>query len=416
MFESFTIILSLAALFNYINYRWFKLPTTIGLMIMALLTSLLVIASKKILPSLYEFFCQIVVEIDFKILLMDVMLSFLLFAGALHVNIHQLEKEKNAVFLFATLGVLTSTILVGGGLYFLGSLVGISIPFLHCLLFGALISPTDPIAVIAILKEANISKSLELKIEGESLFNDGIGVVVFTAVILLIEAQQAMEETSIVEEVLLVFGKEAVGGILFGLLIGYLGWKMMHSVKENTHLVVLLTLAIALGGYGLAGILELSGPLAMVVAGLYIGNQLNHPDFEVHNREIFTSFWEILDDTLNAILFVLIGLMIHLLEFNMQYFILAIASIILVLLARSISIFIPFSFLKKNQTIKLLPTLGILVWGGLRGGISVALALSLPQSYSGDLILFITYIVVIFSILFQGLTLGNLVKFLGNKI
>ena len=410
MFQSFAILLTLATIFSYINYRWFKLPTTIGLMIMAFLTAITIIGSKSLVPDLYTFFCELVIGLDFKTILMEMMLSFLLFAGALHVNIQDLKEQRKPVLLFATIGVLISTLLVGGAIYFIAPLLGLSIPFLHCLVFGALISPTDPIAVIAILKEAKVSKSVELKIEGESLFNDGIGVVVFTGILLLIEGQHMMEGgESIGKEVLFLFAEEAVGGVLYGLLIGFVAWKLIKSIQENTHLAILLTLSIALGGYSLASLIHVSGPLAMVVAGLLIGNKINGPNFSNSSRASIGEFWEILDDTLNAVLFVLIGLVIHLLSFEMSYFYLGLISILVVIISRFISVYLPFSLLKHQGT-NLLKTVGVLTWGGLRGGISVALALSLDDSYSREPILFITYIVVLFSIIVQGLSLGKVVK------
>lgn len=412
MFESFTIILSLAALFSYINYRWFKLPATIGLMIMAFVTALGIIASQAIFPDFYQFFCDLVLSIDFDTVLLDIMLSFLLFAGAMHVNIHDLSQEKWSIFLFATLGVLISTFLVGAMVFGMTQLLGITIPFLHCLLFGALISPTDPIAVIAILKEAGASKSMELKIEGESLFNDGVGVVVFTGVLLVIEGQNMMEESAnsnIWKEILLLFGEEAIGGLLYGLLLGYVGWKLIESIKENGHLIVLMSLALVMGAYVLAMKLHVSGPLAMVVAGLMIGNKINKPDFPQYSQELMNAIWEVLDDTANAILFVLMGLLIHILAFQMNFLILGFCCIFIVLLARFIALSIPFSLLKHDKSNEL-GTLSILTWGGLKGGISVALALSLSEELSRDIIVFITYVVVLFSVIVQGLSLGKLVK------
>ena len=410
MFQSFTAIISLAALFSYINYRWLKLPNTIGLMILAVITSVSIIASQSIAPSFYESFCHLVYEIDFKTILLEVMLSFLLFAGALHINIHDLQEQKKSVFLFATIGVLISTFLIGAAVYLVAPFLNLPIPFLHCLLFGALISPTDPIAVIAILKEAKVSKDLEMKIEGESLFNDGIGVVVFTGILLLIEAQHGIGgEGSVAQEVLYLFACEALGGILYGLVIGFGAWKLIKSIQENSSLAILLTLALAMGGYSLAHALEVSGPLAMVVAGLIIGNKITEPPFSVHCREQIHSLWEILDDTLNAILFVLIGLVIHLLKFESNFLWLGLLCIFIVLIARFVSVFLPFSLLKHKDS-SFYKIVSVMSWGGLRGGISVALALSLEEAYSKDLILFITYLIVLFSIIVQGLSLGKLVK------
>ncbi|MGK0391829.1 MAG: CPA1 family monovalent cation:H+ antiporter, partial [Maribacter sp.] len=233
MFESFSIIFTIAALFNYINYKWLKLPTTIGLMILSLLLVIPITLSKTLLPEFYTFFCDIIINADFKTLLLDGILSFLLFAGALHVNLSALAKEKKSIVLFATLSVVISTFLVGGLVFFAAQLFGLELPFIHALLFGALISPTDPIAVMAILKKANIAESLGIKIEGESLFNDGIGVVVFSGILLIATATGEYNSAEIGAEIGTLFLEEVVGGLLYGLLIGFLGLKLIQSLKEN---------------------------------------------------------------------------------------------------------------------------------------------------------------------------------------
>ncbi len=411
MFQSFSIILSLAVLFSYINYRWLKLPSTIGLIILALLTAVTAILTQPLLPGLYGWLCQVVIDIDFKHVLLDTMLSFLLFAGALHVNINDLAHERRAVFLFATLGVLISTFIVGGLTYAATLLIGIDLSFLYCLLFGALISPTDPIAVIAILKEVGVDKGLQLKIEGESLFNDGVGVVAFTGISLVIQSQEMMagSEAPIWELLLELLLLEAVGGLLFGLALGWLGTRLIRSVSENPHLVILLTLAIATGGYAMCSYLSVSGPLAMVAAGLLIGQAIHRDGFPKMTRSSLNGLWEILDDTLNAVLFVMIGLLLHALSFSWPKLSLALAAILIVLAARFIAVWLPFSLLKHDKATTL-PTVSILTWGGLRGGISVALAMSITAGSAADIILFITYIIVIFSLIVQGLTIGKLVQ------
>lgn len=406
MFQSFTIILSLAALFSFVNHKWMKLPATIGLMILALISSILIITLEGVLPNAYNFLCMVIISIDFKTILLDVMLSILLFAGALHINLHDLNKEKIPVFLFATLGVAISTLIVGVLIYGASSLIGISIPFLHSLLFGALISATDPIAVISILKEAGVSKSLELKIEGESLFNDGVGVVVFTSILILTGV--GMEEGT-EGGILKLFIVEALGGAAFGLALGYAGYLFLKSVEDDPKVCVIITLAIALGGYSLASLIHVSGPLAMVVAGLIIGNKIAKPTFEGHSREIIYTLWDVLDEVFNAVLFVLIGLVIHTLTFNSSYLLLGFFAIIIVLMARFIAVGLPYSLLKHKEHHPV-RTIAMLTWGGLRGGISVALALSLSEGLSGDLIVFITYTVVVFSIIVQGLSLKKVVK------
>ncbi|WP_282147766.1 cation:proton antiporter [Algibacter lectus] len=409
MFESFSIIFTISALFSYINYKWLKLPTTIGLMILSLILIVPITLSKTVFPEFYKFFCDIIVNADFKTLLLNGILSFLLFAGALHVNLAALTKEKKSIFLFATLGVLISTCIVGSLTFFGAQLIGLELPFLHALLFGALISPTDPIAVMAILKEANIAESLGIKIEGESLFNDGIGVVVFSGILLIAATTGELSNTEIGTEIGMLFLEEAVGGLFYGLVIGFLGLKCIQSLKENPQLAVMITLAVVMGGTAGAFLMEVSAPLAMVVAGLFIGNKIHVNEDKNPIQKAISSFWEILDDVFNGILFVLIGLAIHLLNINTSYFLLGILAILIVLLARFISVFLPYSLLKHEET-KPMKTVAVLTWGGLRGGISIALALSLGEELSGDLILHITYIIVFFSIIVQGLTIGKVVK------
>ncbi len=409
MFASFSIVLSLSALFSYVNHKFLKLPNTIGLMVLALLTALLVILSDQFFPDTYMFFCELVLDIDFKTILLDFMLSFLLFAGAMHVDIKDLRKETRAVLLFATIGVLISTFIVGFLLFWLSGAMGVSIPFYHCLLFGALISPTDPIAVLAILKEANVSKSLELKIEGESLFNDGVGVVVFVTIMTI---ANTMEGESVgVLEILHIFTLEAIGGVLYGLVLGYLGWLLVHSIEDDPKIGVLITLAIATGGYSLAHhLLHVSGPLAMVVAGLFIGNKIKRVDFEASARRFLVTIWDMLDDVLNGVLFVLIGLVIFAIDFQWRYLWLGLLAILIVLLARVISVALPFSLLKHQEGTPW-KTVAILTWGGLRGGISVALALSLSEDVmEAGVLVFINYTVVLFSILVQGLSIKKLVR------
>ncbi len=409
MLQSFSIIFAIAAFYSYINYKWLKLPNTIGLMLMSLATILIITISKSILPEFYQFFCDIVTNSDFKTLLLDGILSFLLFAGALHVNIEDLAKEKWSIILFATLGVLISTFIVGGLTFGVAQLVHIDLPFLHALLFGALISPTDPIAVMAILKKANIAKSLGIKIEGESLFNDGIGVVVFSGILILTGMGEHHGEGSVGIEIGKLFLEEAVGGILYGTVLGFLGYVSIKSVKENPQLAVMISLAIVMGGYSLASMIHVSGPLAMVVAGIIIGNKINVKENKGGTRKLLNEMWEVLDDIFNGILFVLIGLAIHLLKFDLDHLILGISAIVIVLISRFISVFLPYSLLKHKED-KPLKTVVVLTWGGLRGGISIALALSLADTSSSEVILYITYVVVLFSIIVQGLSIGKLVK------
>ncbi|MEP2239121.1 MAG: sodium:proton antiporter [Maribacter sp.] len=408
MFQSFSIIFLIAAFFSYVNYKWLKLPSTIGLMILALSMVVLVTMTQNIFPAFYLYFCDVVINTDFRSLLMDGMLSFLLFAGSLHVNIDDLKKERKSILLFATLGVLISTAIVGFLTCFLAQSLSIELPLIHALLFGALISPTDPIAVMSILKKANIQKSLGVKIEGESLFNDGIGVVVFSGLLIVARLEENSHE-SLSSSIGELFLMEAVGGIVYGLLLGFIGYRVIKSINENPQLAVLISLAIVIGGYAIASVLHVSGPLAMVVSGMVIGNKINIASNKGMTRKILNNIWEVLDEVFNAILFVLIGLTIHLLKFDSLYLTFGFLSVLIVLLARFISVLLPYSLLKHEES-KPIKTVAILTWGGLRGGISIALALSLSEDLSAEIILYITYVVVLVSVLLQGLTVGKVAK------
>ena len=406
LFQTMTIVVGVAALFSYVNHKFLKLPTTIGLMIMALALACVMMLIGALDKELMMQTCEVVHVIDFRLLLMDIMLSFLLFAGALHVNAKALKAERMSVLLFATLGVLISTFVVGFLSQFLLGLVGFDVPLTYCLLFGALISPTDPIAVLAILKSTGVSESLETKISGESLFNDGVGVVVFLSILMVNE--NGIENFEI-SETLQLFAEEAIGGIAYGALIGYLGYLILKTIEDAPKIEVLITIAITMGGYGLASAIHVSGPLAMVVAGLIIGNKLILPKNASKSSLEVSEFWEMLDEILNAVLFVLIGLEIISLPDNTGYIIAGLIMIPAVLLSRLISVSLPVTLLKNHGTPKG-KTIAILTWGGLRGGISIALALSLPESEFRNLVVVITYAVVVFSIIFQGLSVGTMVK------
>ena len=398
------ILITLAALFSYFNHRFLKIPTTIGIMLISLIMSLGLLVLHAMGFSQLEIQAERMVRgIDFYETLMDGMLSFLLFAGALHVNLDDLRQQRWVILLLATAGVLTSTFLVGGLTWLIFNGLGIYMPFIYCLVFGALISPTDPIAVLGVLKSVGVKKSLETKIAGESLFNDGIGVVVFLVMVGLATGSEQAEASHI--SILLL--QEAGGGAVFGLLAGGMTFYLLRSI-DNYQVEVLLTLALVMGGYAAASALHFSGPIAMVVAGLMIGNHGRTLAMSETTREHLDSFWELVDEVFNAVLFVLIGLEILLLSFRGEYLLATIAIIPAVLLARFISVATPITLLRRYRRFS--PrVIEILTWGGLRGGISVALALSLPAGAERDVILFTTYGVVIFSILVQGLTIGRLV-------
>lgn len=410
MLQSISIIFGISALFSFINYKWLKMPNTIGLMVLSLITIGILYLFKPIYPNAFNFFCQLIYDVDFERLLFDGLLSFLLFAGALQVKIADLKKERWSVLLFATIGTFVSTALVGTLIFGAAKLFNIQLPFIYALLFGSLISPTDPIAVLAILNKAGISKKLKLKIEGESLFNDGIGVVVFSGILLIAESSM-LAGGDIVSEISLLFFKEAIGGLFYGLILGLIGHLFIRSIIENGHLAIILTIAIVMTGYSVAQIMHVSGPLAMVVAGLFIGNRLDtRRDIAPGTVMLLNEVWEVLEDVLNGILFVLIGLALHLLVFDIAIILLGLVGIVIVLFSRFIAIKATYSLLKHEDDNMPNSTVKVLAWGGLRGGISIALALSLSESEYGTIIIIITYIVVLFSILVQGLTIEKLVK------
>lgn len=396
------VLVVLAAIFGYVNHRLLKLPHTIGLTIMGALASLAVVAADVLVPGFgpgraVRGFLQ---GIDFHTALMEGMLSFLLFAGALHVDLSMLLRRRWAVLAMATAGVLISTALVGFGFKGISLVLGLDVPLTWCLVFGALISPTDPVAVMGILKLAKVPPTLEAKVAGESLFNDGVGVVVFS--ILLAVALGGGEFSLIGAGEL--FLTEAVGGAIFGLIIGCIGYWAMKGIDEH-NLEVLITLAIVMGGYAAAQALHISGPVAMAVAGLLIGNHGMAFAMSDTTREHVTRFWSLIDEILNSVLFLLIGLEVVAVAVEVSYLLAGAVSIILVLLARAVAVGIPMALLSRLKPF----TRGafpILVWGGLRGGISIALALSLPGGPMKDLILTVTYVVVVFSVIVQGASVG----------
>ncbi len=406
MFHSFTIILSISALFSYVNHKWLRMPTTIGLMLMAMVLAVPMGLLEIYNPDVFHQACQIVLEINFKTFLLDVILSTLLFAGALHVKIRDLSRERASVLAFATVGVLISTVVTGFLLFYAFQFIGYPVQLVYCLLFGALISPTDPIAVLAILKEANVAKSLETKIAGESLFNDGVGVVVFVSIL----GFTGDMESAGVTEVLSLFAEEALGGIAYGLALGYLGYLLIRSIRDDPKIEVLLSLAIVLGGYALASLIHVSGPLAMVITGLFIGNKLNTDIFDQASKEHLRLFWEILDEVLNAFLFVLIGLEILTISFENYFFVAGVLTIVITLFTRWLSVFSTYKLIGSGGDPHPTRTVLILTWGGLRGAISVALALSVPVFEHRELLVFITYGVVVFSIVVQGLSIKSLVQ------
>lgn len=408
IFTIITLLTVISALFSYINVRFIKLPTTIGLMIMAMIFTIGISISHLFTDEIYNKAIEIIAAINFKEVLLDIMLSFLLFAGAMHTNFNQLKVQRYPILMFATVGVLMSTFLIGTIAFYLLNFLGLPITFLQSLLFGALISPTDPIAVLGILKKAGAPKKLETKIVGESLFNDGIGVVIFLSLFQL--AANPSAEISF-SNIGLLFFEEVGGGIVLGLALGYITYRMLKSI-EDYETEVLITLAMVMGGYILASSLHFSGPLAMVVAGLFVGNDTTRESAMSEVTELYVDkFWELLDVFLNAILFVLIGLEILILSFNGDYVLAGLLLIPITLISRYASLIGPIQIFKKK--LDFIPRTGlVMTWGGLRGGISIALALSLTAEMNRELIVAITYIIVIFSIIVQGLSVEKVLKLL----
>jgi len=409
LFNLAAIVITLAAAFGYVNHRWLGLPHTIGVVMIALLASIVVIVIDTLAPELgYREAVRGVLDgIDFHDTLMKGVLSFLLFAGALHVDLGELAGRKWAIGALATFGVLISTFLVGYGLYFACGFIGLDIPLIWCLVFGSLISPTDPVAVLGILKTVHINPELEAKIAGESLFNDGVGVVVFSIfVALAIGAGDA--DTIGTGEVIELFAWEALGGAALGLAAGFVAYRAMKSIDEY-NLEVLITLALVMMAYAVAFAIHVSGPIAVVVAGLLIGNHGTRFAMSDETRDHVQKFWSLLDEILNSALFLLIGFEVVALTIDAPTAIIMGLAVPLVIGARFISVAAPLSILglRHSFTKGAIP---VLTWGGLRGGISVALALSLPDISEKETILAITYGVVIFSIIVQGLTVKAVIR------
>ncbi len=398
------VLVTVAALASYLNYRFVRLPNTIGIMVITLAGSLVVLLASAAGLHLETQAAHLLASVDLEQVLLHGMLGFLLFAGALHVNLNDLGEQKWTIASLATVGVALSTVLVGGFAWLVLDWVGLTTSLLACLLFGAVISPTDPIAVLGIMSRVGAPKSLAVKVAGESLFNDGVGVVVFLVLLELVKRAHGLTPA----DVGLLFAKEALGGALFGFVLGLVGYWFLKSV-DNYQVEALLTLALVFGGYAVAGAVHISGPIAMVVAGLLIGNQGRALAMSDTTRQRLDDFWELIDEGLNAVLFALLGLEVLLVPFTAAHLLAGLAMIPAALLARALSVGGVVSVLRLGRTFT--PgAVRVLVWGGLRGGISVALALSLPKIPARPAFVAITYIVVVFSIIVQGLTIGPLVR------
>ncbi|CAG9167954.1 sodium:proton antiporter [Cupriavidus respiraculi] len=404
LFQAIAILLTAAAIGSYLNHRYLSLPSTIGQMALAVLLSLVVLGLNHIGWFDADALADFVAGIDFSDLVLHGMLSVLLFAGAMHISLAELQSVRYPVFILATAGVVAATFITGTLTWFAADIVGIDLPFIYALLFGALISPTDPVAALGILKEVGISRALYVKIGGESLFNDGVGVVIFLAVLGIASNPGPIEWTHFAE----VFLWEALGGLCLGMALGWLTFRLLKSIDEYKT-EVMLTLALVAGGYALAEFLHMSAPICMVAAGLIVGNQGRRSGMSQLTRENLDLFWELLDEIFNAILFLLIGLELMVITVTMPAVALGGLAILAVLLGRFISVGVPITVLRRFQDSEL-GTVRLMTWGGLRGGISIALALSLPAGPAKEIILPITYIVVLFSVLVQGLTFRRVIQ------
>jgi CPA1 family monovalent cation:H+ antiporter len=404
VFDVAAILISLAALLSWINHKFLKLPSTVGLALMGVIASLLVLAVDMATPSFLigDAIRDFMGAIDFETTLMDGMLSFLLFAGALHVDMSDLRRHWLPVGILSTVGILASTAIVGFGINLITALAGLEVPLIWCLLFGALISPTDPVAVLGAMKNSSTPRGLQATIAGESLFNDGVGVVVFS---ILATLAASGAEFSAPEAVSLFF-IEAVGGVAMGLAVGFIGYYAMKSIDDYA-VELLITLAIVMGGYALSQYIHISGPVAMAVAGLLIGNRGVAHAMSDTTREHVITFWGLVDEVLNAVLFLLIGLEGVVLLGQTQFLLIGLAAIPLVMLARTVAVGAPLAFWSKSLPFR--STMPVMVWGGLRGGISIALALSLPTGPFKDLLVTATYVVVLFSVLVQGSTVSAVI-------
>ena len=416
LLDIIAILLTLAALFAYANHRLLKLPMAIGVMLMGLLTSIVILLVGTQVESVKESATGFIKGIDFNEALMQGMLSYLLFAGALHVNLGDLKQQKWLVSIMASFGVLFSTFVVGSIAYFLFGALGIEIHYMWCFVFGALVAPTDPVAVLGILKSVGAPKSLETKITGESLFNDGVGVVVYIALVGIASSMTmggnfagGSATGNGAADIAMLFTIEAGGGILWGLILGGIGYSLLKSI-DNSHVEILITLAIVTAGYRGAMAMHTSGPLAMVVAGLLTGNPLSKHAMSEKTRSEMDTFWVLIDEILNAVLFLLIGLELLRLTLDLNAFVAGIIMIPICLTARFVAASVPVYLLKQRKEFS--PgVIKILTWGGIRGGISTALALGIPENVEGrDTILVVTYVIVIFSIAVQGLTLKPLIQ------
>ncbi|PTT04853.1 sodium:proton antiporter, partial [Flavobacterium sp. HMWF030] len=412
LYYTFSILIVLASFFAYLNLRFLKLPGTIGIMIIAMLVSVGIrLLGDSYFPATTKHFFALIKEFDFNEILMGAMLNFLLFAGALHVNMSDLKEQKVPIIIYSTVSVVLSALIISVLFYYIAPVFGIKIPYIFCLVFGTLISPTDPIVVLGVLKQAKVPKRIETKIVGESLFNDGVAVVMF-AVVLKMATDPTFDMSF--SSIAWLFAKEGIGGLLLGAVLGFTASRVIKKI-DDYKVSVLITLSIVMGGFLIAQSLHVSSPLAMVVAGLIIGNYGKKVAMSDETKDYLEKFWELIDEILNAILFLFIGFELLLLPDLNKQLVIGFVAIFIVLFSRIASIVLPWKFFDifKFFGIKSAYNKGslmVLVWGGIRGGVSIALVLSMPEGEYKNLLLEVTYIVVLFSIVVQGLTVGKLAK------
>jgi CPA1 family monovalent cation:H+ antiporter len=400
-----TLLFTVSSFFSYANARWLKLPGVIGVMLLAIIASIITLVAGKSLPGFSSTIHHLTDSIDFSKALLDILLGFLLFASALHIDAGKLKVNLRGVLIISTIGVILSAFFFAGMLYFILEVFSLNVPFLYCLLFGALVAPTDAVAVAALLKRSKMPARLETIISGESLFNDGIGLVLFVTILELIEVP---DKDFSVAFAATLFAQEVFGGLILGAVLGWLAFRMMRSI-DDFQTILLISLTLVMGISVLGGILHVSIPLAAVAAGLLVGsNPLSKSD-DQQTDAYLERIWKLLDDLLNTILFVLIGLQMVSMSFQLNYILVGIVAILILLFARALSILLPVAFVRRSLNLRYNSIL-ILTWGGLRGGISVALALSLPGSPYRELILTGSFFIVVFSVVVQGLTLNKVVN------
>ncbi len=405
LFVVITLLVIVSAFFSYLNARFIKLPGTIGIVLIATIVSIAILVVDKLDPSTAKYLTKLAKNIDFSKVVLNIMLGFLLFSSAFNLDGKKLKKEMRPVLVLSTLGVILSTAIFGLLLYYLAPLFHIHMPLIYCLLFGALVSPTDPVAVSAIVKNSKLPAHLETIISGESLFNDGVGLVLF---VIILEITQVGEKNIEASKVLVLIVKEVLGGILAGAVLGYLAQRLMKSVKDF-QTIVLISLALVMGLSVLATIFEFSIPLSVVTAGLFAGSHSINQDNKERSHESLEKFWQLVDEMLNTILFVMIGLQLINLPFVNNYWITGSISIAFILIARWLSIMLPLTFLRHSLQVNY-SNINVMTWAGLRGGISIALALTLPNTPYRHLILSGSYFIVIFSVIVQGLTLNAMIN------